>query len=213
MLIVCTKDPVVVRAAQDPQSGAGRWGALVIIDPRYNQAQATAAFERSLRGLDEPLCISAHGNDEEIGDEGTGAGDWGWSRRQVALMLQDRLPARYAGPILIHACAESVSNFSAGLAYELGRVQALNGVWVYGYNRALPSDAGFPDPGNLDRNRELQGTQVRYQLDGEAAPVTVQRPVAYRATLASGVTLEIPLGADPAETRRLLDLMSAGSQG
>jgi len=162
MLIVCTKDPVVVATAQNPASGSDRWVPRIILNAQLNQAQATAAIARALRGLgaDDPLCFSAHGNDYEIGDAGNGPNDWGWPRAEIALLLQQNAPGLRA-PILIHACAEQISNFSAGLAVELERIRALNGVWIYGYNRPLPCTGGFPRPALMDRSVELQGTQVR----------------------------------------------------
>lgn len=64
------------------------------------------------------------------------------------------------GPVLVHACAENVSNFSAGLALALEEERALEGVWVYGYNRPVPADARYPRPDALSRQVDLQGTQV-----------------------------------------------------
>jgi hypothetical protein len=211
MLIVCTKDPVIVRTAQDPRSGADQWGTLVIINPRFNQAQATAAIDAALRGRNEPVCFSAHGNDDEIGDAGSGAGDWSWNRTELALILQNACPNRFAGPILIHACAETVSNFSAGLVVALEDIRALAGTWIYGYQRAVPSDAGFPNPATLDRNRELYGTQVRYRFEDDAAALdaTARAPGAsYRASFPSGYMVEVPQGFDPDEVRRLLGLLA-----
>lgn len=247
MLIVCTKDPTIVRTAQDPRSGSPMWGTLVILDPRFNQAQATAQMQAALRavGRTEPVCFSAHGNDDEIGDAGSGPGDWGWSRDQIALMLQDAMPPGFAGPILIHACAESVSNFSAGLAVALERIRALNGVWIYGYQRAVPASAGYPDPRTLDRNVELYGTQVNYRLAHDAAPgaepdvpSAVLHPPPhghgahgngvhghgahgngahgngaghagrYHASFPGGCSLDIPVGFDPDEVRRLIQLVA-----
>jgi hypothetical protein len=164
MLIVCTKDPAVRNTAQNPDSGSDRWQPPpVLLDPAYSQAQATAAMATALRrlGAGEALCFSAHGNDDEIGDEGAGPGDWGWTRAQIALLLQQNAPNLNAS-ILIHACAENVSNFSAGLAVALEGIRALNNVWIYGYNRPLPCSGGFPRPALMDRNVELQGTQVHY---------------------------------------------------
>jgi hypothetical protein len=230
MLIVCTKDPIIVQTAQDPRSGSGMWGTLVILDPRFNQAQATAAMTDALRGSpNEPLCFSAHGNDDEIGDEGSGSNDWSWSRAKLALILQDALLRGFCGPILIHACAQRVSNFSAGLAVALERIRALNGVWIYGYQKPVPVRAGFPHPYKMDRNVELYGSQVKYLLDAEAPPAAAQAPTAeaptaeaptapappagpcfefYRASFPSGHAVTVPQGFDPDELRRLLGLLA-----
>jgi hypothetical protein len=214
MLIVCTKDPILVRTAQDPRSGAGQWGTLVIINPRFNQAQATDAIADALRGRNEPVCFAAHGNDYEIGDPGSGPNDWSWTRAQLALILQNAYPNRFGGPILIHACAENVSNFSAGLVVALETIRALAGVWIYGYQKAVPVTSGFPNPATMDRNRELYGTRVSYRPDGAAAEDTTANdgahaPAAgYRASFPSGYSVEVPLGFDPDEVRRLLGLMA-----
>jgi hypothetical protein len=61
---------------------------------------------------------------------------------------------------LIHACARSVANFSAGLAGALREIEVFEGLWCYGYNRGLDADAGFPPPDGLDDRVDLQGTQV-----------------------------------------------------
>jgi hypothetical protein len=171
MLIVCTHDAIIVQTAQDPHSGSAMWGELVILDPRFNQAQATAAMTAALRRVrvDEPVCFSAHGNDDVIGD-GYGPTDWLWSRGELALILQDAMPRGFAGPILIHACAQQVSNFSAGLAVALERIRALAGVWIYGYQKAVPITASYPDPYRMDRNAELYGTQVSYRSEAAATP-------------------------------------------
>jgi len=239
MLIVCTKDPVVVGAAQAQRSGAGSWGNLVIIDPRFNQAQATTVIQGALSkaGDAEPVCFSAHGNDNEIGDAGTGRNDWGWSRERLAWNLSTAMPRRFSGPILIHACAKNVSNFSAGLAVALDHIRALNGVWIYGYQRAVPSTAGFPDPRYLDRSRELYATQVSYRVShdgtlaaaaGDGAEAVPQGAASsgadggsyagngvshashgdsYHASFPSGYTLDIPVGFNFDEVRRLFHLV------
>jgi hypothetical protein len=135
-----------------------------MIDSQLTQEEATISFEALLQELainQSPLCISAHGNNTEIGDDGeTPATDWGWTTAQVAGLLKGNLPAGYEGPILIHACATSVANFSAGLAVELEKIAGLCGIWVYGYNTALPREAGFPNVQLLDQQVNLQATKV-----------------------------------------------------
>lgn len=211
MLIVCTRDPAVVAAAQDPDNGAADWGTRVIIDHRFNQAQATAAIEQALKGLNEPLCFSCHGNDDDIGDEGSGGKNWGWSRLKLAAMLAAKVPKDFAGPILIHACAQRISNFSAGLANELASLRVLNGVWCYGYNRAVPTDAGFPAPAKLARHASLQGSQVHYQANDAPFHASGAASGSYRATFPGGYSIELPVGFDPDEAHRFLTLL-AGSQ-
>lgn len=207
MLIVCTKDHEIVAAAQDPQKHAARWGDLVIVPAHCSQSEATTVMERSLRNVEGPLCFSAHGNDTHIGDADNGPRDWGWSCRQIALILRDRLPRNFAGPILIHACATTVANFSAGLAVELSAMRVFNGLWIYGYNKALPSDAGFPDPGKLSTNAELQETQVSFQ-EAKVAQAAAAAVGGYRVSFAGGYTVEVPRGFDAEETSRFLTLLA-----
>lgn len=162
MLIICTIDPDIVRHAQQPNSGADRWSRLLILDPSSTQQQATASLAAALRSLgsQEPLCLSAHGNDFEIGGSGHDGDNWGWSRETIADLLRQNAPVNYSGPVLIRACAEHVSNFSAGLAVQLQMSGALNGIWIYGFNRPLPVDATYPRPELMGQSVELQGTQV-----------------------------------------------------
>ncbi|WP_420127577.1 hypothetical protein [Longimicrobium sp.] len=158
MLIVCTTDRTIVRTAQDARSGAPAWGQLVVVDPELSQEGATDVIEAALGALGaaDPLCFSAHGNNEEIGDEDD---HWTWTYRQIGELLARQAP-RYAGKILIHACASQIVNFSSNLAVTLERQGVLAGTWIYGYNRALPADAPFPRPDQLDRQVDLQGTRV-----------------------------------------------------
>ena len=162
MLIICTKDNDIVEWTNNPRSGADRWRHTVVLDRRYDQNQATEALGRALAGSNagEALCFSAHGNDDEIGDAGDGPNDWAWNRQDIAELLKAHAPG--AGPILIHACAEQVSNFSAGLAVALQGIHALNNVWVYGYNRPIDATTPYPEPAGLARQADLQGTQVMY---------------------------------------------------
>lgn len=157
MLVVCTQDDDIREAVEEHGSGADAWGEVVLL-PKGSRAVAERALVAALATARGPVCLSAHGNDEEIGDEGNGADDWGWNRRQVARLLA-RVPGP-VGPVLVHACAENVSNFSAGLALALEEERALEGVWVYGYNRPVPATAGYPPPDALSRQVDLQGTQV-----------------------------------------------------
>lgn len=159
MLIVCTQDQAVREAAEDPGKGGGAWAPIHLMPPG-GQPAATVNFRARLAELGEndPLCLSAHGNNNEIGDAGVQG--WGWSDREIAELLRDNVVATWKGPILIHACADAIVNFSANLAVRLGGMGVFNGVWCYGYNRAVPSGQGFPAPGTLAAQADLQGTQV-----------------------------------------------------
>jgi hypothetical protein len=156
MLIVCTHDTAIRDWAADPRSGSAAWGEVKMLSGRFSKADDE--LRRLIRSLgNEPLCLDAHGNDDEIGDARDDG--WGWSHQVIADMFADRT-ALYPGPILVSACANRVVNFSANLAVSLGRCHIMAGVWIYGYNRALGIGTQFPDPQRLDRNAALQGTRV-----------------------------------------------------
>lgn len=160
MLIVCTKDKTIREAATDPEKGGTAWdpvGLLPLGTRRAARVQMTAALQQL--PANQPLCLSAHGNDTELGDEHRG---WRWTTGDVARLLAANVASNWLGPVLIHACADTVANFSAGLAFDLGELRHFNGLWCFGYNRALPSDAGFPAPRSLDRRLDLQATRVRF---------------------------------------------------
>jgi len=157
MLIVCTKDPTIVDFTKSSESGSKQWGELVILTG--NQTEATIQLIEALKRVNDPLCLSAHGSDTEIGDEGYGGKYWTWTAKQIAAHFLDATGS-YGGPILIHACAKNVSNFSAHLAVALEEVGALNNVWIYGYNKAIGSDARYPDPAFLNLQVDLQFSKV-----------------------------------------------------
>lgn len=225
MLIVCTRDLTVVQTAQSGASGANAWGALHVVPAVASQLQATQAIAAAIAqlGANEPLCFSAHGNDAEIGDDGSGPNDWSWTRAQIAMLLIQNAPAHYAGPILIHACAQDVSNFAAGLAVALGSIPALVGVWIYGYNRSVPSNGGFPAPNTLARQADLQGSQVTIPhlpiADAESPepapalpPAPAPTPTAggtYGITFPNGCRLDLSTGFDLEEVRKLVALLAA----
>lgn len=158
MLIVCTQDPVIRDTAASPAKGGPAWAPVELL-PLGGQVAADIAFAEALRELPagQALCLSAHGNDREIGDA---EDEWTWTAADVAALLHENVAANWTGPILIHACAKNVSNFSARLARALGEIAAFPGRWCYGYNRPVPSDARFPPPVGLERRVDLQGTQV-----------------------------------------------------
>jgi hypothetical protein len=165
MLIVCTHDQNIIDWTLDPNSGANSWGNIYVLNGRNNQRQATLELQHLLDALapGEPLCLSAHGNDEEIGDEGNGRGEWGWTSNDIAAMLP-ATQQHYPGVILIRACARQVSNFSAHLAVALQDMRKLNHLWIYGYNVAIDIDQHYPAPNVLNQRRDLQGSQVNYMM-------------------------------------------------
>ena len=162
MLIVCTQDNRIIEFTQSVESGAARWGELVEL-PRGRQRQATLALKDALQRVREAedLCLSAHGNDDEIGDENDDG--WTWTASEVAALLSENLPNGYRGRILIRACTDTVASFAAHLAVELGRRRWLHGVWIYGYIKHLAIKTQYPDPQNLDKDVELSPHQVTFQ--------------------------------------------------
>jgi len=155
MIIVCTQDPVI----RANQAGAAPWGAFNLLAPG-GQPAATVQMRGFVGqlGVAEPLCLSAHGNNEEIGDEDPAG--WGWTLQDIASILNTRLPQGYNGDILISACATNVVNFSANLAQVMRNNGWRIGLWIWGYNTPLPSNASYPNPNMLSINVSLQGTQV-----------------------------------------------------
>jgi len=163
MLIVCTHDNDIINWTGDPRSESHKWSPVYILDGTKKKAGASTQLGNFLTtlGQNESLCLSAHGNDAEIGDEGSGPKDWGWTCAQIANLLGDKAPG-FKGNILIHACAKTVSNFSAGLAVALQAKRALKGVWIYGYKDPIGSNQRYPDPADISKHVSLQGTQVLF---------------------------------------------------
>src|SRR5690348_16752471 len=81
MFIVATQDPRTRTWSEQGDSGAAAWGRYLPIDAGITQAEADAQLATYLQAVQagEPLCIRAHGNDEEIGDAESNAKDWGWT--------------------------------------------------------------------------------------------------------------------------------------
>ncbi len=163
MLIVCTQDETIQRWAQERESGSDQWEPVIVL-PKGTQRNANTEFAAAIKTLraNDPLCFSAHGNDAEIGDDGGRKRGWGWNCADIAELLRLYAPENYQGPILCSVCCETVANFSAGLAVALINARACNGVWIYGYNKSVPTDARFPNPTKLSDRPDLQGTQVLY---------------------------------------------------
>lgn len=160
MLIVITKDQEIMEWASSPESGAGAWGSLKQLSAG-TQRTANPRLLEFLSGVaqDEPLCITGHGNDTEVGDEGSGRPNWTWTHADLASLL-GALVDDYRGPILMEVCANTVSDFAAHLVESLERGRLLTGVWVYGYNKSISTRHPFPNPNNLARNVELYGKLV-----------------------------------------------------
>jgi len=163
MLIVITKDESIIQWARTAASGATAWNRLAplgSISQRAANRQLTDYLSQV--GAEEPLCITGHGNDKEVGDEGDNARDWTWTHRELAELLGLGLPVDYRGPILMEVCANTVTDFAAHLVVSLEKLRKLNGVWIYGYNKSVSVRHKFPAPPALKGNLELWAKQVCY---------------------------------------------------
>jgi len=163
MLIVCTKDKTIRGWAENGDSNASEWGKVHLLSPGNNKSKATQELEALIAQLGdtEALCIHAHGNDDEIGDEGSGDDDWGWTYKALANIFKSKKPG-YKGNILFRSCGEGVDNFSSRLRVELEGLKALKGTWIYGQNRSQDIKRPYPKPEKLDKDVTLQAAEVKY---------------------------------------------------
>jgi hypothetical protein len=165
MFIVATQDPNTRRQSAGAESGAAAWGTLLPIDAGLTQAEADGQLALYLAGVQagEPLCIRAHGNDEEIGDAESGAKDWGWTYKKLARMLATHLTAK-PSVVLIRSCAEKVTNFPTLMAVHLESnwpgANHLDGVAIYGYNLSVNISTPVPSPEQLTKNVQIQPVVV-----------------------------------------------------
>ena len=163
MLIVITRDGDIMTWAKSDESGARAWGSLKQLSAgTKREADEQMGRLLSLVRIDEPLCITGHGNNTEVGDEGNEPAHWTWTFQDLAVLLGDRLVPGFGGPILMEVCGESVTDFAAHLAAQLGEQQRLLGVWIYGYNKSVDVRHRFSPPDTLDKNVELTGKQVTH---------------------------------------------------
>jgi hypothetical protein len=156
MLIVITQDKNVIQWCKEPQSKASRWGALWVIT-EGGAPTATVLLKRYLNLVqpNEPLCITGHGNNFEIGDENqSGKLSWAWGVDEFVGFLDAELPENFSGPILLEVCADSRTNFAFRLAHALFKVGRKN-IWVFGYAGEVHMTHVFPDPDSLSANPEL----------------------------------------------------------
>lgn len=157
MLIVLTQDQEIENWCRDAESGASQWGQLNVVNAGGAPA-ASVLLARFLSqvGANENLCITGHGNNDEIGDaETSGRQSWSWSTSEFADLLASKLPHNYSGAILMEVCADSMTSFAANLAEALRNNGKLKGVWIYGYAKAVAVTHTFPAPANLGKNVEL----------------------------------------------------------
>ncbi len=208
MLIVCTQDNRIIDFTRTPESGAARWRQLVELSPG-GQRQATAELKVALARVEqtEDLCLSAHGNDTEIGDEDEHG--WTWTVSEIAGLLAENLPQGYSGRILIRACTDTIASFAANLAVELERRKRLNGVWIYGYIKHLAIKTQYPDPKNLDKDVELSPHQVRFFAEGERSSSALAAP--YQVVTPGGHIVQLHSGFDAREVATLLSVLERSS--
>jgi len=156
MIIVLTQDKAIKKWCQSLDSNSENWEDLWFIESG-SAPTATVLLNRYLKKVthDEPLCITGHGNDNEIGDQNvSGPESWSWSPEELAVYLNQCLPSNYNAPILLEVCSDSVTNFASKLAMNLAKYER-TGLWVYGYIKAVSIKHPFPNPLKLDDNVEL----------------------------------------------------------
>jgi hypothetical protein len=158
MIIAATTDQGLIEAFRKIYNGS--WGQIAAIDPKLGQDKADEEMKEllSLLGPDEPLCFLAHGNDKEMGDDGGPTSKWDWHHEKLAKIFVDGVPATWNQPVLFAICCNSVANYSAHVAVDLGKKKRI-GIWCYGYNRPTGYGEKIPEPQNVDKDRSLQGTQ------------------------------------------------------
>ncbi len=162
MLIVITRDKDIMNWVESSKSGSENWIRVKQLSAG-TQREVTQQMVQLLKLVktEEPLCITGHGNDTEVGDEGSDPADWTWSNDQLA-QLFGGLVDGYEGPVLMEVCADSVTDFATNLVLSLEKIKKLNGIWVYGYNKSISAYHPFPSPDKLDKNVELYAKQVKY---------------------------------------------------
>jgi len=150
MLIVITTDQDIVHGISQPASNAQSWAPVNFLNPGGNPG-ATVKLKAMILNvkINEDLCITGHGNDDEIGDENlNGKQSWTWSVDDMANILNDALPKNFYGKIVMEVCSDSANNFASKLAVALGRLGRI-GLEIYGYTTGINITKPFPSPNNL----------------------------------------------------------------
>ncbi|WP_155368067.1 hypothetical protein [Catellatospora vulcania] len=176
MLIVITKDPKIVDFISTTKSGAAAWGTVHLLNPAHGQDQAHAQLIGLLNTArsGDPLCIVGHGNDHEVGGKGNANDPWGWTAKDMALLLNTELNNR-PSLILFEVCSDEaleeatkesnqvgkmpVEGFATNLQAafrKTGVADRLNGLTVYSYNRHTATTHTLPHPDAVAKSRELQ---------------------------------------------------------
>ncbi len=164
MLIVVTHDKKIRDWVNDEKSGASAWNNVEQLSLRERHPDAALAELLKGVGDKEALCVTGHGNDEEIGDEDSEKGAWEWTAEKLAKTLAANLPENYQAPILIDSCGEANKSFVGKLALGLQELKKLNGIWIFGYDKKIDGDHKFPPPdlNALHKLKELHGVQVKF---------------------------------------------------
>lgn len=168
MLIVITKDPVIVAFRKKAHSGALAWAPVHFLDAKHSQDAANKQLISLLSSVkaDEPLCIVGHGNDKEVGGEGKNGDNWGWTAQEMAKLLCTHLTVK-PGPILFEVCSDDpqetekfqVIGFGTELHLQmttLGVPKVLKGATIYSYNDHILAEHTLPDPAKIHKSMEVQ---------------------------------------------------------
>lgn len=158
MIIITTKDQAFIQYVLNQNTAT--WGNIYIIPNNLSQNQATQAIRNwvSQLGHNEALCFVGHGNDQEMGGTGVGNDTWTWNRNALAAILQQDIPNNWTyNLILFQICCQTVANYSAGVAVELGFINR-HGIWCFGYNKSILISATIPTVQQVGTNVALQGS-------------------------------------------------------
>ncbi len=151
MLIVLTQDQRIKDGVSSPRSNAQSWAPVIFLEEGGNPA-ASVKLKYLLKqlGVNENLCITGHGNDDEIGDENlSGMMSWTWKVIELADLLATNLPIGYTGKIVLEVCADSANSFAKKLAALLGQMGRA-GLSVYGYTTGINISKPFPNPVTME---------------------------------------------------------------
>lgn len=162
MLIVATQVKDIIDFCRSGKSNANAWEPVFFLKEGIRKEEATRAMAENFVKLKEKeaLCVVAHGNDNEIGDEDQNG--WGWNVEEIANLLADhvKVTPRF---VVFESCADSLANFTTKVALKLETRQGgsgkLKGATLYGYNKGVTHP--FPSPDQVPKNVDLQPAVVK----------------------------------------------------
>jgi|GEM_PF-4909024 len=158
MIIIVTKDQAFIQYVLNQNTAS--WGNIYVIPNNLSQNQATQMITHLVGqlGMNEALCFVGHGNDIEMGGTGLGNDTWVWNRQALAAIIEQFIPNNWSyNLILFQICCESVANYSAGVAVDLGNLNK-HDIWCFGYNKSILISATIPSVQQVTTNVALQGT-------------------------------------------------------